>query len=78
MGVNFVTVGGPDSGVCCGCTPTLFGQLDEAERLAENYVSVFTRLGAKKVITICDGCVSWTEKFLKQMFPIPFKVATIY
>ncbi len=78
MGIDFVTVGGGDSGVCCGCTATLFGQLDEAERVAEIYVSVFTRLGAKKVITLCDGCVVWTEQFLKQMYPVPFEAATIY
>lgn len=70
MQVKFVTVGARD--LCCGIATFMMGDMADAARVSEKYVSTLARFGAKQVVSICSTCSFWGNTMLPSILPVPF------
>ncbi|MHA1628671.1 MAG: (Fe-S)-binding protein [Candidatus Heimdallarchaeota archaeon] len=55
LGEDYILLGGEE--FCCGHPLDLIGKTNEANKLREHNTSIFTKIGAKTIITDCPGCL---------------------
>ena len=55
-GVEMVTLGREE--MCCGYVPRTVGQTAQFQDLIRENITTFKRLGIRRIVTICPGCIS--------------------
>jgi len=59
--------------VCCGSAPLLYGDVQAAQNLGENFVSVISSFRPKKAVFFCTGCHLSCIGLLPRFVPVPFE-----
>jgi len=71
MGLDFVTLAGGD--LCCGLAPTLWGDLQAAQRMGQELVDAIAAFKPKKAVFLCGACYITCQGIWPLFTSVPFQ-----